>query len=328
MVRISIADSEDSFEIDEGDTILRAALRAGYGMPYSCNVGSCGNCKFTLVEGNVAHLRKDAPAMSERDLKRQKWLGCQALPDGDCTIKFRADPEFISLYKPTQNFAKLVSVHQITRDISEFRFTKDGPEGFLPGQYALLNFLGVEGGRPYSMCNLPDDGYWSFQIKKVLDGAATTELFNLQIGTMITIDGPYSTAFLREDVPRDIILIAGGSGLSPMVSIARQVEATQFLSTRKVHFYYGCREEADLFNPSDLPHPMSNDISFVAALSNTSHGHHRKGFLHQIVAADFPKTLKDHEIYFAGPSIMSAAIQKMAYEAGVSMKQLHFDEFF
>ena len=78
-----------SFACEDGDTILRAALRAGVGMPYSCNTGSCGNCRFDLVEGSVRHLRADPPAWSERDLKRNRWLGCQATPDGDCRVKFR-----------------------------------------------------------------------------------------------------------------------------------------------------------------------------------------------------------------------------------------------
>jgi len=328
MAQISIDGSDEGFDCDTGDTVLRAALRAGHGMPYSCNVGSCGNCKFTLVNGTVDHLRQDAPAWNERDLKRNKWLGCQARPSGDCTIKFRADPKCVPVHKPARRTAKLASVHKITHDISEFRFTTEGAEGFLPGQYALFYVPEVEGARAYSMCNLPGEGQWAFQIKKVPGGAATTKLFNLQPGAEFIMDGPYSTAYLREDVPRDIILMAGGSGLSPMVSIARGAEAAGMLADRKVYLYYGCRGEVDLIAPDRLPHPLADTISFVAALSDAASGAHRHGFLHDVVAADFAATLKDHEIYFAGPAVMSAAIQKMAHAAGVPMEQLHFDEFY
>ena len=47
-----------------------------------------------------------------------------------------------------------------------------------------------------------------------------------------------------------------------------------------------------------------------------------------MVLEDLGESLKDHEIYFAGPAAMSAAVQKMAYEAGVPLDQLHFDEFY
>ena len=74
MVEISLAPDGTVFECAEGDTILRAALRAGLGMAYSCNVGSCGNCRFEVIEGSVTHLREDPPAWSERDLKRKRFL--------------------------------------------------------------------------------------------------------------------------------------------------------------------------------------------------------------------------------------------------------------
>ena len=91
MSKITLADGS-SFDCADNDTLLRAALRAGIGMSYSCNVGSCGNCRFELIDGEVTHLRADSPAWTEKDRKRNRWLGCQARPEGDCTVKFRPDP--------------------------------------------------------------------------------------------------------------------------------------------------------------------------------------------------------------------------------------------
>ena len=45
-----------SFEQREGDTLLRAALRAGVGLSYECNSGGCGGCKFELLQGEVETL--------------------------------------------------------------------------------------------------------------------------------------------------------------------------------------------------------------------------------------------------------------------------------
>lgn len=72
MPRITNTRDDSAFGCASDDTILRAALRAGIGMTYSCNVGSCGNRKVELVEGEVEHMRADAPAWSERDLKRPR----------------------------------------------------------------------------------------------------------------------------------------------------------------------------------------------------------------------------------------------------------------
>ncbi len=315
------------FECQRGETILRAALRAGIGMPYSCNTGSCGNCRFQLLDGTVTHLREDAPAWSERELKRGRWLGCQAVPDGPCSVKFRTMDQYVPDNRPEAFAAELTSVQKITRDISEFTFQAEGAPTFYPGQYALLHVPGVTGGRAYSMSNLGEDGTWRFMIKQMPGGAATGQLFAAEPGAKITIDGPYGTAFLREDSPREIVLLAGGSGLSPMVSIAKAV--AEKLSSRKLHVFYGGRETSDLCDASVLGTKAAQKARFIAALSNPDGSWAGPtGFLHDVVAGDMGGRLKDCEIYFAGPAVMSAAVQKMAHEAGVPQDQLHFDEFY
>jgi toluene monooxygenase electron transfer component len=317
------------FDCEDGDTILRAALRAGIGMPYSCNTGSCGNCRFQLLDGEVTHLRDDAPAWSERELKRGRWLGCQAVPNGDCSVKFRAMDQYVPYNRPEFFEAELTGIEKITHDISQFMFQADAVPFFRPGQYALLHVPGVTGARAYSMSNLGAGGTWQFMIKQMPSGAATGQLFESELGAKITIDGPYGTAFLREDSPRDIVLLAGGSGLSPIVSIAKGVAKAGMLGTRKLHVFYGGRDVSDLCDATVLGAEAAGAARFVAALSEpdaTWTG--PKGYLHDVVFEDMGAALKDCEIYFAGPAIMSAAVQKMAHEAGVPQDQLHFDEFY
>ena len=67
---VKISDQEFEVECEEGDTILRAALRAGLGMPYECNSGGCGACKVEVLEGNVDNIWEDAPGLSPRDIKK------------------------------------------------------------------------------------------------------------------------------------------------------------------------------------------------------------------------------------------------------------------
>ena len=77
---------------------------------------------------------------------------------------------------------------------------------------------------------------WDFQIKKVPGGQCTERLFSSSpnAGDEIGVDGPFGMAYLREDVPRDILCLAGGSGLSPMVSIARGFAACGALKDRQL----------------------------------------------------------------------------------------------
>lgn len=319
------------FDCAQDDTILRAALRAGIGMPYSCNTGSCGNCRFELIDGAVRHLRADPPAWSERDLKRNRWLGCQAAPQGDCTIKFREMDQYVPPVRPALRRALLRAVRPITHDIGEFTFSVDGDPGFRPGQYALFHVPGVDGPRAYSMSNLASDGEWRFMVKKTPGGAATGWLFAAEPGVAFDMDGPYGTAYLRPDLPGDIVLLAGGSGLSPMVSIARGAIDAGLSATRRIHLFYGGRDTADLVDPSALGPGIPGAVAFTAALSAPAAGSGwtgPTGFLDTVAADALGPALTDCQIYFAGPPAMAAAVQKTAHEAGVSMDRLHFDEFY
>jgi toluene monooxygenase electron transfer component len=338
MARITLANSDAAFDVAEGDTVLRAALRAGLGFPYECNVGSCGNCRFELQEGEVAHLRADPPAWGERDRARKRWLGCQAAPAGDCRIKVGLQEKYVPLVRPRISGAVLTERHDVTHDIVEFRFRLDDPHPFLPGQYALVDAPGVTGARAYSMCNVAGAGTadWHFQIKRVPGGAATGALFDrLRAGDRVTLDGPYGMAWLREEAPRDVLCLAGGSGLSPMVSIARAAAVSPKLADRSIRFLYGGRTARDVAGEAflrDLP-GWGTRITYEAVVSQpdapeSAGWRGATGFLHEVAKARFGDALTDMEVYFAGPPAMAEATHRMLYEAGVPPERIHFDQFY
>lgn len=334
MATIRVEGSDIQFDCRDDDVIMRAALRAGLGFPYQCNVGCCGTCRFELLEGSVAHQRADAPAWSERDRKRNRYLGCQARALSDCRIKLRLDDRYGSGQRPVQNRARLVETGRITHDMTEFAFDLETATSFRPGQYALLGLPDVEGDRAYSMCNLPEDGrQWRFQIKRVARGTATKKLFDgIMIGGDISLDGPYGNAYLREDAPRDILCLAGGSGLSPMISIARAAAASDALSRRNIRFVYGGRTPRDICGENmlaELP-GWGERISYHAAISEQGHAAWPGpvGFIHEVAAGLFGNDLASYEIYFAGPPAMAQAVQKMLFDAKVPFGQVHFDEFY
>lgn len=96
--RAITVESGDSFVCEPSDTILRAALRAGFAFPYECNVGQCGSCRFELLKGEVEDLWPGAPALNERDRRKSRKLACQSRPISDCVIKVRADPDCAPLH--------------------------------------------------------------------------------------------------------------------------------------------------------------------------------------------------------------------------------------
>ncbi|MDA0231028.1 MAG: FAD-binding oxidoreductase [Proteobacteria bacterium] len=337
MYKIVLDGQEESFSSTSEDSVLRAGLRAGLGLPYECSTGSCGTCKFDLLDGETENLWPDAPGLSERDLRKDRRLACQNRPLSDCRIKVRIDPAATPKILPRRQQVRLVESRELTHDMVEFRFKAESKAEFLPGQYALFTLPGVTGLRAYSMANLSNDtGIWDFHIKNMPGGAGSHVLFDgvVEPGQMVEMDGPYGLAFLRES-PRDLGAIAGGSGLSPMISIARGFAEDEYFSDRRLHFFFGGREPRDICGEKilrDLP-AFADRMSYHAAISEPSVSAEvwsgPRGFVHELAAQSLEGELADYEFYFAGPPVMAEAVQRMLMrEHKVPFAQLHFDRFF
>lgn len=333
---ICLAGDEQAYPCGTGDVLLRAAQRAGIGFPYECNVGSCGNCKFELIEGAVEMQWEQAPGWTDKDKQRKRYLGCQARPLGNCVIKLRPDARYAPQHRPQRIVARLDARRSITHDIEEFRFLLDRPQYFEPGQYALLHLPGVEGPRAYSMSNVADNGtVWEFQVRRVLGGHGSNTLFDqVAVGQRMEIDGPYGMAWLRRDAAtRDILCLAGGSGLAPMISIARGASIEPALAQRQIHFLYGARTPADVCG-ADMLRVLpgwGSRIHYEAVVSSPAADRPwdgATGFLHELVRERFDQRLVEMEIYFAGPPAMAQAMQQMLLAAKVPFDQVHFDQFY
>jgi toluene monooxygenase electron transfer component len=334
MPSIEIPTAGVTFHCAEDDTILRAALRAGLGLPYECNVGSCGNCRFLLLDGGVQHEQANLAGWSERDRDQNRWLGCQARPLGDIKIKVPQRESYKSTFPPVRTVGTLVGSTDITHDIREFRFRLEQPSQFRAGQYALIRTPNCDVARAYSMANISNAAAdeWHFTIRRVPDGKATSYLFDMmQFGERVAIDGPYGLAYLREDSSRDILCLAGGSGLAPMLSITRAAVVSDQLRGRTVHFLYGGRTPQDICgeNMLRLLPGFGARIHYHCTVSDPSPDWDgRTGFVHQTALEIFGEQLKELEIYLAGPPAMADAIMKTAIANRVPVSQLHFDKFY
>lgn len=334
--RIHLSGTEHFFACATDDTILRAALRQGVAFPYECNVGSCGNCKFELLEGEVQSCWTEAPGLSDKDKLKNKWLGCQTRALGPLQIKLRTSDKYKPVHTPVRTTARLVSSRSITHDLSEFRFELEEPLAFASGQYALLHIPHVAGPRAYSMSTPGGLSHVvDFQVRRTPGGAGSSALFNLPPGSRLEIDGPYGMAYLREDAPRDILCVAGGSGLAPMVSIARGAMNCAALKNQRLSFVYGARTSLDVCG-LDMLQALDgwSERGLYQAVISGAHADtplatgHMPGFAHDAVDALWGDRLAQMEIYFAGPPLMAQSLLKVLIDRKVPMNQVHFDQFY
>lgn len=335
---IEVEGTGTSYPCAEDDTLLRAGLRAGLGLAYECNVGSCGTCKFQLLAGEVDALWEEAPGLTPRDRERGRRLACQSRPRSDCTVKMMLADEFVPRSEPRRFVAGLVESVPVTHDMREFRLRGPHRATFAAGQYALFRLPGVPGVRAYSMSNLENDrGEWHFVIRRLPHGAMTTVLFDeLREGDPIELDGPYGLAYLRADRRRDIVCIAGGSGLSPMVSVARGFAREPALARTRLHFFYGGRGPRDICGENmlrELP-GFGDRISYhpiisMPELDEAEVWRGERGFVHELVERWLDGGLDQYEYYLAGPPPMvQETLKLLMARHKVPVQQIHYDRFF
>jgi toluene monooxygenase electron transfer component len=325
--RIRIEPDGIEVEASEGETILQASRRAGVVLPYECGWGSCGACKVTLLEGRVELIFPGAPAVSPRDARRGRILTCQSRAVIDLRIA-RSPGDWPGTAMPcAEKTATLVAVEDLGSEIRQFTFETAAKVGFLPGQYAILH-LGEGLRRCYSMCNLPGEKTLQFIAKRYENGPGSNALAALRVGESITIEAPFGVSTLGRS-PGCKVLVAGGTGIAPILAMVRQAARERLDFDAPVHIIYGARSPADLvaadmleLATSRLPHAR-----YLPVVEEAPSGWpHAKGFVTDAIAATIadPGTA---EFYVAGPPAMVGAVKTLLQRIGVPITQVHYDSF-
>jgi len=89
MHRVTVLPSKVQFEVEDGESVLTAALRQGYILPYGCKSGACASCKGKLLEGRVDYGVYQKKALPDFEKKNGYALFCQAKPLTDLVIEAR-----------------------------------------------------------------------------------------------------------------------------------------------------------------------------------------------------------------------------------------------
>jgi len=334
MPRIRVQSEHETLLLECGfdETVLSAALRAGVGVPYECCSGICGTCRFEIVAGEVRSQWPDAPGLGPRDRRLHRQLACQSRPLSDCVIRLRLDDRYIPAIKPRRMTGALRSIEPVTRDIRRVTISTGCSAEYLPGQFVLFHLAGVASPRAYSMSNGPNgEGAWEFYIKQIPGGEFTGALFNkTAAGASLELEGPYGMAYLRRTSDRPVLCIAGGSGISPMLSIARALARDQ--SVRPLHFYIGGRAPSDVSSLVSIVEAAcgARTIHVGAAVSDAelaAEWNGEFGPIHALVERDLAARLKDFDIYLAGPPPMVQACLAMLARYEVAADRVHYDAY-
>ncbi len=323
-------------DVHAGETVLDAAFRQGISVMHGCKEGQCASCKSLLVDGDAEMLKYSTFALPDSDRDTNHILLCRTLAYSDLTVELlNYDEDLMSRSIAVKDFPGTVfSIEHLTHDIRKLSIQLEAPLRFWAGQYVDLTIPHYGVTRAYSMANPPSGGTrLEFIIKLYHDGAFSALLEGaLKPGDAVVARGPYGTCFRREARNGPLVLIGGGSGMSPLWSILSDHVASG--ETRPVRFFYGARARRDLFLldafaglSATLP-----DFEFIPALSHADEDDKwmgETGFIHEVVARKLRADALDGNIdaYSCGPPPMIDAVIPVLQMAGVEPERIYFDKF-
>jgi propane monooxygenase reductase subunit len=326
----------EEIDCDEEESVLDAAFRHGYNLVYGCREGQCSACKAYLLEGEVVLKPYSTFALSESEESNGYTLLCRAMPEEDLVVELlHFDSDNYRLENEIRDGRGVVTeVEALTHDIRRLELEVSEPAdfSFVPGQYVDVWIPGSDARRSFSMANVPGNGRLELIIKRYPEGRFSSLLDGeIKEGDELRFTGPYG-AFHMRDTQRPILMVAGGSGMAPILSLLRKLASEG--CGRPVRFFYGARTENDLFYV-DLIRELGErleDFEFVPVLSeqNIDDGLGiGPRFVHE-AAGEYLESgqTSDPELYMCGPPPMIDAMIELATERhGVDEDQIFHDKF-
>src|SRR5438128_2664174 len=127
-------------EVDEGQTILRAAAEQGIMLMHGCKEGQCASCKSFILDGDDIELdRYSTFALPDFEREEGYTLLCRTHAYEDLTIELlNYDEDMIRSGLPIQQAtAEVMEINPVTHDLRHLvlRLTEPAEVKFFPGQY-------------------------------------------------------------------------------------------------------------------------------------------------------------------------------------------------
>jgi CDP-4-dehydro-6-deoxyglucose reductase len=309
--QITVQPSGSQFAAEADETLLDAALRHGLTLPYGCKDGACGACKGKVLAGQVDHGRAQPHSLKDEEKAAGLTLYCCATAQSDLVIECKQLTSASDIPVKTLP-ARIEKLERLAPDVIDMHLRLPASERlqFWAGQY--IDILLKDGRkRSFSLANAPhDDAVLQLHIRYVPGGVFTEQVFNsMKVRDILRFNGPHGTFYLREDSPKPMILLAGGTGFAPIKAIVEHAIAEE--CQRPMVIYWGAKARVDLYQDA-LPQQWAAShphIRYVPVLSEPAAGDAwtgRTGFVHHAVMEDFPD-LSGYQVYACGSPVMIEA---------------------
>jgi toluene monooxygenase electron transfer component len=298
-----------------------------------------------VVSGGVEVEWETAPGYAK--LKREKGdiLMCQTRPTADCTLRVPAKilPHANKETQPGYRTARIEHVRRLVHDVMDFELALSSPMTFEAGQFVVLEKPGIAGGRAYSMVNYErGTGRLRLVIKQLPGGKFSEWLFGGDpAGTELAVFGPLGRATFHPEEGKDLLCVAGGSGIAGMVAIIDRAAREGYFKERTGQVFFGVRTLADAFYMEELAGLVAAagpGLQVTLALSHEAvatetHPKHpairlASGLVGDVMIATMAGRYANTVAFTAGPPVMvDSVLRHLTYDAKIPRAFIRYDKF-
>jgi CDP-4-dehydro-6-deoxyglucose reductase len=328
---VTLLPGQQVLSVNDSESILDAALRAGINLPHSCKGGHCASCKARILSGSIRYPSDLPPGITPQEQSEGYALLCQARPSSaELTIEVRQTHTPASDTQVRSIPCRIEHMEPLAPDVMEVTLRLPQAEifTFVAGQYIDIMLPGSRR-RSFSLANPPQDSSrLVLHIRRVRGGEFTQQLFeSMKEKTLLRIEGPLGQFAFREGSARPALLVGGGTGYAPLRAML--LSLLQRGDTRPLELYWGAASPVDLYAEPEIRKWLGEypNLRFTPVLSVPPEGWSgRSGVVHKAVLVDHSR-LADYDVYAAGPPAMIEAIRHEFVAAGLPRDQLFFDSF-
>ncbi|MFJ9543297.1 benzoate 1,2-dioxygenase electron transfer component BenC [Streptomyces sp. NPDC101225] len=309
------------------ETVAEASYKARVNIPLDCRDGACGTCKAFCESGRYDGGDHIDEALTDDEAAEGYCLPCQMTPHSDLVLRVPSSSAAAKTAAATFG-ATLAEVRHHSPSTVEFTLDVDERDGldFLPGQYVTIAVPGTGHSRAYSMSSGPAQRRLSFLVRTVPGGVMSGYLTDrARVGDRLEFTGPMGAFYLRQ-LTRPALLLAGGTGLAPLLSMLERMARQP--ASHPVHLLYGVTRDQDLVHLDALADyaEVIPSFTFDHCVADPASGARNKGFVTGLID---PPALHDGDvdIYLCGPPAMVDAVRGHIASLGVLPAGFHYERF-
>jgi predicted ferric reductase len=259
--------------------------------------------------------------------KRALWIGL--------TILWIGLLLYVRIVKPLFMLRRPYRVSEVRKELGDTSTLVMRPEGhpgfrFSPGQFGWLTLWGGPfkiTGHPFSFSSSAEaaDGRVEMSIRNL--GDFTSAIHKVPVGQRVYLDGPYGAFTIGN--PADMhVLIAGGVGITPMMSMIRTLADRG--DKRPVILLYGSKHWDSITFRDELEALKARlNLTIVHVLAKPPAGWTgEQGFIAaEMFQRHLPQPYADHEYFICGPGVMMDAIEAALGKLNVPLSNYHSERY-